>query len=235
MSGSIARTGFLFQDLYLLARMLRTASNSLDLAWRTSAPEVVESLKDLQVRFGLEASGSAEELHWDVLVLTGNKLEFAEVKSGLVSKEHRIAFWRRLRRELTSEDKGTMQLVPVLVVDPEKAESLTKWNELATYRCFFHCEGASARVHRQCFHVRGLAWRSTLVSLSAGQNERFETTRLRREHCANRLDFELHPHVSDQLDSEVAQLLELLFPNGLTETQKTLLLGWLNQRATSKN
>ena len=108
MSGSIARTGFLFQDLYLLARMLRTASNSLDLAWRSSAPEVVESLKDLQVRFGLEAPSSAEEsLDWDVLVLTGNKLEFAEVKSGLVSKEHRIAFWRRLRRELTSEDKGT--------------------------------------------------------------------------------------------------------------------------------
>jgi hypothetical protein len=46
--------------------------------------------------------------------------------------------------------------------------------------------------------------------------------------------FELHRHVVDQLDSEVAQLLELLFPNGLTETQKTLLLGWLNQRATSK-
>ena len=109
MSGSIARTGFLFQDLYLLARMLRTASKSLDLAWRTSAPDVVESLKDLQVRFGLEASSSAgESLDWDVLVLTGNKLEFAEVKSGPVSKEHRIAFWRRLRRELTSKGKGNM-------------------------------------------------------------------------------------------------------------------------------
>src|SRR5437899_11829714 len=132
MSCSIASTGLLFQGLYLLERSLRTASSSLDLAWQTSAPEVAESLKDLQVRFGLEASSSAEEsLDWDVLVLTGHKLEFAEVKSGLLSKEHRIAFWRRLRRELTSEDKGAIQLVPVLVIDPQKTDSLTKWNELA--------------------------------------------------------------------------------------------------------
>src|SRR5438876_9421753 len=104
MSGSIARTGFLFQDLYLLARILRTASSSLDLAWQTSAPEVAESLKALQVRSGLEATSSAEEsLDWDVLALTGHELEFAEVKRGLLSKEPRIALRRRLRRGFTCE------------------------------------------------------------------------------------------------------------------------------------
>ena len=33
-------------------------------------------------------------------MLGASKLEFAEVKSGAVSKDDRITFWRRVRREL---------------------------------------------------------------------------------------------------------------------------------------
>jgi hypothetical protein len=45
--------------------------------------------------------------------------------------------------------------------------------------------------------------------------------------------FELHCHEAQNLESQVTQFVELLFPGGLTETQEMLFLGWLSKRATS--
>jgi len=140
MSGFTARTGFRYQDLYLLARVLEDASDSLDQAWRVGVQDELPILATSKIRYGIEASprisGSSSDVvapgpDWDVLVLAQNKLEFAEVKSGVVTKEDRLAFWRRLRRELAASSSDSTEIAPVLVVDPNEAGDLTKWNELS--------------------------------------------------------------------------------------------------------
>src|ERR1019366_840584 len=123
MSGYTARTGFRYQGLYLLFRVLRDASDSLDQAWQIGHPDVLQNLDQSQIRYGIEASPRVAGPTggritagpgWDVLVLARDRFEFAEVKSGAVSKDDRVAFWRRLRRELANGSKGMPDLVPVL-------------------------------------------------------------------------------------------------------------------------
>src|SRR5579862_1478603 len=124
MSGSTARKGFEFQDLYLLLRVLRAASDSLDSAWTKGTADVFHAGDDHVPKFGIEASPRVAAVHdpnpsgpdWDVLVLSRDKLEFAEAKSGAVQKEDRLAFWRRERRELHRNAAQVHTFVPVLVV-----------------------------------------------------------------------------------------------------------------------
>jgi hypothetical protein len=141
MSGYTARTGFRYQDLYLLYRVLRDASDSLDRAWQTGVADVFQILDQKSIKYGIEASSpisgtaSGDVIpgpDWDVLVLAKNKLDFAEVKSGAVMKDDRLVFWRRIRRELASPPNGITNVVPVLVVDPKNAGDLTKWHDLAS-------------------------------------------------------------------------------------------------------
>jgi hypothetical protein len=235
MNGHIARAGFLFQDLYLLFRVLRAASESLDSAWGTGRGEILDLLTDLPIQFGIEASlradGSAD---WDILVLAKDKLEFAEVKSGQVTKEDRTVFWCRLRRELGRRTNCASQLTPILVVDPEKVESLTKWEELAGYARSFSgappVEEPLGNVSTGEQLLKEALWCICRPDETA---EKSDPPALFAEALSALTRFEAHRHIVAQLDSKVSQLLELLFPNGLTETQQTLLLGWLNQRATS--
>ena len=141
MSGHAARLGFRYQDLYLLLRVLQDASAYLDKAWNTGLPNGAGLLDGSPTRYGIEASlrtqGPADGTtvagpDWDVLVSHDDTLEFAEVKSGTISKDDRLAFWRRLRRELASSSSHVKAVVPILVVDPDKAGELGKWEELAT-------------------------------------------------------------------------------------------------------
>src|SRR5207247_320878 len=131
---------FRYQDLYLLFRVLRDASDSFDEAWQSGIPDVIQVLDKNEIRYGIEASPRTDTTDgkpitvgpdWDVLVLTRGKLEFAEVKSGAISKDDRLTFWKRLRRELGSSSGKATDVVPVLVVDPNAAGDLTKWQELA--------------------------------------------------------------------------------------------------------
>ena len=148
MSGSTARKGFEFQDLYLLLRVLRAAGDSLDSAWTKGTADVFHDGIDQMPQFGIEASpgiaaggdSSALGPDWDVLVLSRNKLEFAEAKSGVVHKQDRLAFWRRLRRELHRYASQVHTLVPALAVDPSKSGDLTKWLGLASEAVGFAAE-----------------------------------------------------------------------------------------------
>jgi len=141
MSGQSARAGFEFQDLYLLQRVLRTASEALEDAWRLGTADVIKAFDGVPVRFGIEAAmpvdaqtpgSETTAADWDVLVDTGAKFEFAEVKSGVVEKTHRIAFWCRLRRELGRDMHQAKRLVPILVVDPSKTGDVSKWQQIAS-------------------------------------------------------------------------------------------------------
>ena len=56
MGGFSARKGFLYQDLYLLFRVLRDASDSLGRAWVDGANDAFQLLNKSQTRYGIEAS-----------------------------------------------------------------------------------------------------------------------------------------------------------------------------------
>ena len=245
MSGQIARSGFLFQDLYLLLRILRAASDCLDSAWRAGQSSVVNLLGSVPIRFGLEASApdssagivsGSIRLDWDVLVLRPSRLEFAEVKSGTVTKDDRIVFWRRLRRELNRDANAAIILVPVLVVDPTKVDSLNKWTELTQTAAAFSASPPSqgptgnALTANQLLE-EALWWLCCPDASSDGSDPPADLTAAR--DALSR--FELHCHEAGQLELQVNQFLELLFPGGLTETQQMLLLGWLSKRATTPN
>lgn len=243
MSGYTARTGFRYQDLYLLFRVLRDASDSLDQAWLIGASDIVQVLGKQKMRYGIEASPRVATPtegtitagpDWDVLVLADNKLEFAEVKSGAVSKDDRVAFWCRLRRELAEGYKGRAEVVPVLVVDPGTAGDLTKWQGLAIAASKFFGSPPSVEPANNVFTApqlldEALWWMCRPDSSDTGSNPAVAVTVARNAFSR----FELHCHEAQQLDLGVSQLLELLFPGGLAETDQTLLLGWLSKRATT--
>lgn len=242
MSGHIARSGFQYQDLYLLLRVLRDASGSLDHAWENGVSEVLRVLDGSEVRYGIEASPRANEKtgevatggpDWDVLVLTREKFEFAEVKSGAIDKDDRLAFWKRLRRELAARPEESDKVAPILVVDPDKAGDLTKWQELGAASRRFSGPSPSNEPTRNVVTGAQLLnealWCLCRPDTSARQDDPAVTLAAAQGALSK---FELHRHEAKQLDSDVSRLIEILFPGGLAGTEQTLLMGWLGRRAT---
>lgn len=244
MSGYTARTGFHYQDLYLLFRVLRNASDSLDEAWQNGNPDVLQILDKNGVRYGIEASPRTDATagqptvgpDWDVLVLTRGKLEFAEVKSGTISKDDRLTFWKRLRRELGSNSRKKTEVVPILVVDPNTAGDLNKWQELAATASKFSGSSPSAEPTNNVLTAVQLLdealWCLCQPDNSKSGDDPAVTLTIARNALGR---FELHSHEAQQLDLSVFQLIELLFPGGLADTEQTLLLGWLSKRATASS
>jgi hypothetical protein len=242
MSGFSARSGFRYQDLYLLYRVLRNASNSLEDAWANGATDVLGILDRNSVLYGIEAprraaspSGAPDtaDRDWDVLVLAKEKLEFAEVKSGAVSKQDRLAFWSRLRRELSKAADSKVEIVPILVVDPNTSGELEKWNQLASFASAFTGAPPSAEPANNVLTVGHLLdealWSLCEPDVSADQSDPAVDPSVARLALAS---FELHTHIAQELESQVLQLIELIFPGGLADTEQKLLLGWLSKRAT---
>jgi hypothetical protein len=105
MNGTISRSGFLFQDLYLLRRMLQAVVDGVGGALSSATGVKSDALADIALQFGLEArpadtlgTATSDTRDWDVVVVDGKEMELAELKSGAVAKDDRIVFWRRLRR-----------------------------------------------------------------------------------------------------------------------------------------
>lgn len=239
MSGHIARTGFHYQDLYLLYRVLRDACDSLEEAWEKGLSDVLPILDKNGARYGIEASprspldkgeSGPTGSDWDVLVLALKRFEFAEVKSGAISKDDRLALWGRLRRELGRQPTEATNLVPVLVVDTNKAGDLTKWQGLAEAAFQFSGPAPSAEPTNNVLTAAQLLEEALwhLCKPSAAPDDPPVELAVAQGALAR---FELHCHEAQRLESTVSQLLELLFPGGLTETERVLLLGWLNDRA----
>ncbi len=242
MSGCAARTGFHYQDLYLLFRVLQNASESLDAAWQNCIPDIHKILDRNGIRYGIEASPRIDATNpqqtlgpdWDVLVLASGKLEFAEVKSGTLSKEDRLAFWKRLRRELGSKSEESTDVVPVLVVDPNAAGDLTKWQNLAATAAQFSGLPPSAEPTSNVLTAVQLLDEALWCLCHSDSSKRGDDPPVTSAVAQKTLSqFELHEHEAQQLDSRVFQLIELLFPGGLAHTEETLLLGWLNKRAAA--
>ena len=242
MSGFVARSGFQYQDLYLLFRVLQNASNSLHDAWGSGITDVISVLDRNHVLYGIEAPrrvtsipGTPEkpERDWDVLVLAKDRLEFAEVKSGEVSKQDRLAFWSRLRRELIKASDSKVGIVPVLVVDPDNAGELEKWRQLASLASGFKGAPPSSEPTNNVLTATQLfeeaLWSLCGPDLSQNGGDPAASHSIAQMALAK---FELHTHMAQELESQVLQLIELIFPGGLADTEHKLLLGWLSNRAT---
>lgn len=135
MSGSDARRGFRYQDLYLLGRILPYLRNVFRMVWRAGGHEVFSALDASPLRFGIETKASnapadGEDATWDLTIADGQEEEIIEAKSGAVQRADRLVFWERLRKTVGLRVDQSLRLVPVLVVDPE-AESMDKWRGLA--------------------------------------------------------------------------------------------------------
>lgn len=236
VSGHLARKGFRYQDLYLLLRMLEVAGKELDQCWIQPAPNFAAALDTLPIRFGIEASprpDNAGVLDWDVLVSNAQQLELAEVKSGSVDKDDRIAFWRRLRRELSST--SPQDVIPILVVDPDALSDLSLWSGFAKA---VRDSSPSKAVNP----LKGNVTSSEKLLQEAmwylcGENEtkgagipqpvQVDAARAVLQR------FAVHPLIYRELEQRVEALIEILFPSVASSTYETLLLGWLNQRATA--
>jgi hypothetical protein len=242
MSGFVARSGFRYQDLYLLFRVLNNASNSLHDAWRSGVSDVISVLDKDHVRYGIEAPRRVEispatttepDRDWDVLVLAKDRLEFAEVKSGTVSKQDRLAFWLRLRRELAKASDSKLNIVPVLVVDPNTAGELEKWRQLSSQASAFKGTPPSAELTKNVLTAGQLLEEALWFLCGPDQPGNGNGPAVSLSVAQTALaQFELHTHVAQELDSQVLQLIELVFPGGLADTEHKLLLGWLGNRAT---
>lgn len=239
MSGHIARKGFRYQDLYLLLRVLRSGSGSLESAWRSGANNVLEVLDANPARFGIEAADSQADsgqvTDWDVLVLDGERFEFAEVKSGEVGKQDRITFWNRVRRELQNRLSDAIPLVPVLVIDPEKIGNIGIWSELAEKAATFTSTPPSEEPRGNVVSSTKLLNEALWIICSPDDTSDGSDPSVDPATALAALSqFELHSHKGDELEEQVEQFLDLLFPGGLPDTQCNLLIGWLGRRAVEQ-
>src|SRR5437879_2994398 len=96
MSGRLARSGFRYQDCYLLSRVLESLRDEFGQAWTSVTGEPFDIRAD-PARFGIEANTQHQPelqqlqpqqdlLDWDVFVRIGETTELVEVKSGTVRK-----------------------------------------------------------------------------------------------------------------------------------------------------
>jgi hypothetical protein len=240
MSGQRARSGFQFQDLYLLLQVLKAVRDALGQAWINSAPDILPLIEELPFQFGVEANtrrleltrreGSEGTRDWDVLIESQEDLKLVEVKSGAIGKDDRIAFWLRIRREL-AQPRTKKPLVPGLVVDPRRNSTLAIWEGLpmAVHNysggvlsdCPIRVSSADHLLREAVF------WLCTSgQDLAAG----IEACELDRAKDAIGR-FQLDQWESEKLDNTVSSFLLALFPDGITDTIHRQVSAWINDRA----
>ena len=226
MSGSLARRGFRFQDLYLLRRILEEAASSL--AADVFGPDGSRRRSDL--RFGIEARTSASgSSDWDGIISSVDECEVIEAKSGAITKGDRIAFWRRLRREAHRLNETSIH--PVLVADPGR-EDIEKWQKLGTAAGSWCAEIPTepSRVSDADDLLAEALW----AMCSALDGDRNEPALSLQQALQVLSTFTIAAIDFDQLEASVLDGIELLFPDGLSDQLSDSILGWLNRRAAAK-
>lgn len=228
MSGSLARKGFRFQDLYLLRRVLREAAEQLS---HVVGGSVAVSVRK-EAQFGIEASVPAPSSPtWDSVVAYDDGREVIEAKSGALSKADRVTFWRRLRRELNITDYKDTRVV--LVVDPSSEET-SKWNGLAAAAAAesskkFAAKNPARVISAEDLLNEALWWMCSVTEQEAGSPPLSPT-----QAASALAAFRLESIAFDELEASVLETIELLFPDGLSDQLSDSILGWLNHRATAE-
>lgn len=233
MSGYIARKGFRYQDLYLLMRVLEAVREVIDRSWTAGQTNVTLSLDQMSWRFGIEALSRLDAsgiLDWDVIVKSPGRTELAELKSGTVARDDRIAFWRRIRREGVD---ALERIHPVLVLDPDTAGTLEHFEGLAqvahgtALAAPTNCEGKVTSPEKL---LQEAMW--TLCDPSDTSGGPALVPRLAQEILTR---FSLHRLRAADLEVRVERLIETLWPASLAQTYEPLLVGWLGARASSND
>ncbi len=230
MSGYIARKGFRYQDLYLLLRVLEATGSALYEGWGLGNPNLPARLDNPSLRFGIEGNASSTTpgtLDWDILIDAPASLELAELKSGAITRDDRLAFWRRIRREGPTTLK---RVAPTLVVDPDTAGQLEHFSGLAEF-----ARGAAAitpalfdgHVNSTEKLYKEALW--TLCEPDTTYGPPLEPP-IARETIAR---FSLRTLRSPDLEARVESFINTLWPASHAAIYEPLLTGWLNQRATS--
>jgi len=235
MSGISARKGFLYQDYYLLKRLLSASAGRMDELWTRGGAEWSE--RGLS-RFGIEARSiaddpSGESRDWDVVVETSDGLELIEVKSGELKRSDALAFFARLRRESRQALGSSRAVILVLVVDPEKAGELyLKLRGLSAAVSATDCVVPSNEPTGNITNVAKLG-AVALWSL-CGEGKDLDGAPWAPEAARALLArMVIHECPDGGLQREVDRLLGLFFVNGLNDQQAAPLLGWLGQRAVT--
>jgi hypothetical protein len=237
MNGHIARTGFRYQDLYLLFRVLDIVRGAYQNAWNSGAGDLLNVAASVTTTFGIEANNrlvgftKSDDVEpprdWDVFVADSEVQELIEVKSGAISKADREVFWQRLRHERRPD-----LLVPALVVDPAKAGNVAIWRKLTEVALTYTGDLSGTkppRVDSAELLLQEALW--CLCSADATADVIDEPYSL--ESAKDLLSrFRLYCWPADELDSAVAQFLVALFSDGITEAIRRQVMGWIDERAT---
>lgn len=243
MSGDTARGGFVFQDYYLLKRLLAEAAGRLDELWRRADRGGGDWRDHDLARFGIEAkvptTGAVSEgwdlnaRDWDVLIERAGRLELIEVKSGVLTRGDMRVFWSRLRREGAGRG-GKRTLVPVLAVDPENAGPL-----LGKLRGLAAAVRDGAPLKSPTMEPGNITGVEVLAAHAlwglCGSDKDLPGEPWSPDEAKALLGrLEIHEHCGAELETEADRLLGLFFENGLAEPPSEPLLGWLMKRAVEK-
>lgn len=185
-------------------------------------------------RFGIEArTGSATSEPtpmWDVTIEEREIWDVVEVKSGKLSKDDRLTFWRRLKRELAFARDSQKRIRPVLVldsgVDPVSFKNFSELTMLARESL------QPPSIAPERVTDAAALWAEAIWFLTKGEPEHGRALTL-AEGEALIESLRVEGLEAGSLESDVNSKIEILFPNGLSEQTEDMLLGWLNSRATS--
>lgn len=230
MSGSLARKGFRFQDLYLLHRVLIEAANR----FMSRIDESGVAQRGPEPRFGIEATTSigGKSPDWDIIIAYHDQLEVIEAKSGSISKSDRVAFWKRLRRE-GQFSKADNDVRAALAFDP-MAEDRAKWAELAMTASSAPSNTSTRQEPTRVLVAADLLAEALWWMCDASESEAGSPALPLEKAYAILRSFTPVSIASDDLDSRVLRDIEVLFPNGLSDQVCDAVLGWLNRRATDQ-
>ncbi len=222
MPGDTARRGFQFQDRYLLHCLLMEAA------------DYIGGDRNSPKRFGIEARTGTATLEftpmWDVTIEERDIWDVVEVKSGKLSKDDRLTFWRRLKRELAFARDSQKRIRPVLVldsaVDPVSFKNFSELTILARESL------QPPSVAPERVTDAASLWAEAVWFLTREESEQYGV--LTPEESEALIEsLRVEGLEAGALESDVNSKIEILFPNGLTEQTEDMLLGWLNSRATS--
>ena len=184
---------------------------------------------DRQPRFGIEVGTDTDRApDWDNVVEYVDRVEVIEAKSGDVSRADRIAFWKRLRREVRLAKNSNVHAI--LVTDPS-TEDTAKWDQLANFSSTATTTPPSASPSRVA-NVGDL-FSEAIWFLSHAPEHEVGSPPIPPKHAISLLSsFNLESITASALETRVLDEIEIIFPDGLSDQLSDSILGWLNRRAT---
>ena len=189
-------------------------------AWE-SQQDVLRLIDPLPQTFGVESNPERTEASksengerpsdWDVFVSDRDMQKLVEVKSGAISKDYRVVFWRRLWRQLAHNQCDYLRLIAALVLDPNRPGNIEIWERLPATAagCANQLpETQPARIGSPARLLEEALWSVWEIHLLL----RFANKRPVGNNC-HRLNVAVNPHAFGRLADATSVWPDFFFPH----------------------